>query len=176
VENIVKLRHHGGNKYRNARRRPGRCCRTVSEYGHEQVPLRITQERAGDDDDDDDHSGVVGHQRIEKTGTGPLPRIEKTGTGPLPKESEYHPRNNHAHGESGTTTKYSGISEKNLVGDEESKEMVFDDDGQHPTKKVGEVVEYPPPKKNHEESGKNHEESRKYSGISEKNLVGDEES
>jgi hypothetical protein len=94
----------------------------------------ITQERAGNDGDD--HSGVVGRQRIEKTGTGPLP-----------KESEYHPRNNPAHEESGTTTKYSGISEKNLVCDEESKEIAFNDDGQHPTKKVGEVVEYPPPKK-----------------------------
>jgi hypothetical protein len=71
---------------------------------------KITQERAGDADDD--HSGVVGRQRIEKTGTCPIP-----------KESEYHPRNNHAHEESGTTTKYSGISEKNLVGDAESKEM-----------------------------------------------------
>jgi hypothetical protein len=65
--------------------------------------------------------------------------------------------------------KYSGISQKNLVGDEESKEMAFDDDGQHPTKTVDEVVEYPPPKNNHEESGK-------YSGISEKNLVGNAES
>jgi hypothetical protein len=116
----------------------------------------ITQERAGDDDYD--QSDVVGRQRIEKMGTGPLP-----------KESEYHPRNNHAPEESGTTTKYSGISEKNLVGGEESKEMAFDDDGQHPTKKVGEVGEYPPPKKNHQESGK-------YSSISKKNLVGDAES
>jgi hypothetical protein len=88
----------------------------------------ITQELAGNDDDD--HSGVVG-----------LHRIEKMGTGPLPKESEYHPRNNHAHEEFGTTTKYSGIVEKNLVGDEESKEMAFDDDRQHTAKKVGEVVE-----------------------------------
>jgi hypothetical protein len=64
----------------------------------------ITQERAVDDDDD--HSGVVSRQRVEETGTGPLP-----------KESEYHARNNHAHKESDTTTKYSGISEKNLVGD-----------------------------------------------------------
>jgi hypothetical protein len=92
----------------------------------------ITQELAGDDDDD--HSGVVGGQRIEKTGTGPLP-----------KESEYHPRNNHAHEESGTTTKYSGIAKNNLVGNEESKEMAFDDDCQHTAKKVGEVVEYPLP-------------------------------
>jgi hypothetical protein len=47
--------------------------------------------------------------------------------------------------------------------------MASDDNCQHPTKKVGEVVEYPPPKKNHEESGK-------YSGISGKNLVGDADS
>jgi hypothetical protein len=99
----------------------------------------ITQELAGDDDDD--HSGIVGRQRIEKMGTGPLP-----------KESEYHPRNNHAHEESGTTTKCSGIAENNLVGNEESKEMAFDDDRQRTAKKVGEVVEYPPPKKYHEES------------------------
>jgi hypothetical protein len=79
---------------------------------------KITEERAGDHDDD--HSGVVGRQRDEKTGTRPLP-----------KEFEYHPRNNHAHEESGTTTKYSGISEKNLVCDEESKEMALDDDVQH---------------------------------------------
>jgi hypothetical protein len=56
----------------------------------------ITKELAGDDDDD--HSGVVGSQRIEKMGTGPLP-----------KESEYHPKNNHAHEESGTTTKLPSI-------------------------------------------------------------------
>jgi hypothetical protein len=81
----------------------------------------ITQERAGNDDD---HSGVVGRQRIEKVVTGPLP-----------KESKYHPRNNHAHKESGNTTKYSGISKKNLVCDEESKEMALDNDGQHTTQK-----------------------------------------
>jgi hypothetical protein len=74
---------------------------------------KITQELAGVDDDD--HSSVVGRQRIEKTGTDPLP-----------KESEYHSRNNHAHEESGTTTKYSGNAEKNLVGDEGSKEIAFD--------------------------------------------------
>jgi hypothetical protein len=126
----------------------------------------ITQEWAGDADDD--HSGVVGRQRIEESGTGPLP-----------KESEYHPRNKHAFEESGTTTKYFGISEKNLVCDKESKEMALDDDGQDTTKKVGEVakfVEYPSAKKSHKETGKNREESGKYSGITEKNLAaGDEE-
>jgi hypothetical protein len=61
----------------------------------------ITQELDGEDDDD--HSGVVGSQRIEKIGTGPLP-----------KESKYPPKNNHAHEESGTTTKYSRNAEKGL--------------------------------------------------------------
>jgi hypothetical protein len=42
--------------------------------------------------------------------------------------------------------KYSGIAEKNLVGDKGSKEMAFGDNFQHTAKKVGEVVEYPPPK------------------------------
>jgi hypothetical protein len=89
---------------------------------------------------------------------------------PSPKKS--HEESGKNREESG---KYSGISEKNLIGDEERKEMAFNNDCQHPTKKVGEVVEYPPPKKNHEESGKNREESGKYSGISENNLVGDKE-
>jgi hypothetical protein len=69
----------------------------------------ITQELAGDDDA---QSGVVGSQTIEKMGTGPLP-----------KESECPPKNNHAHEESGTTTKYPRIAKKNLVGDKDSKEM-----------------------------------------------------
>jgi hypothetical protein len=99
----------------------------MNKYDYE-----ITQELAGDDDDD--HSGIVGHQRIEKMGTGPLP-----------KESKYHPRNNHAPVESDTTTKYSGIAEKNLVGDKESKQMTCDDDRQHSAKKVGKIVQYPPP-------------------------------
>jgi hypothetical protein len=119
----------------------------------------ITKELAGDDDDD--HYGVVGSQRIEKMGTCPLP-----------KESEYYPKNNHAHEESGTTTtKYSRITENNLVCDEENKEMAFDDDRQYPVKKVGQVVQYTPntPKKNHEES-------RILCGNAKKNLVGDEES
>jgi hypothetical protein len=115
----------------------------------------IAKELAGDDKDD--HSGVVGNQRIEKMGTGPLP-----------KESEYHPKNDHTREESGTTTKYSRIAEKNLVCDEESKEMAFDDNRQYPAKKVGEVVQYTP-KNNHEESGI-------LCGIAEKNLVCDEES
>jgi hypothetical protein len=65
-------------------------------------------------------------------------RAGEVGEYPPPKKN---------HEESG---KYYGISEKNLVGDEESKQMAFDDDRQHTAKKVGEVGEYPPPKKNPE--------------------------